>query len=146
MCILPPIRALLKIIWLIFFYKSCGGLVAKSCPTLVTPWTIAYQEAVSTGFPRQECWSGSHNLLKGIFPTHWLRPRLLHCRWILYWQPPGKPSTWLYIFVVILLCFLTIFWLMWACSHPDALIPEVISSSLFLCWAYIMAWYIVIEQ
>ena len=58
MCILPPIRALLKIIWLIFFYKSCGGLVAKSCPTLVTLWTVAHQIPLSMGFSRQEYWSG----------------------------------------------------------------------------------------
>ena len=31
-----------------------GGLVAKSCPTLATPWTVAYKAAVSMGFPSQE--------------------------------------------------------------------------------------------
>ena len=35
-----------------------GGLVAKSCPTLVTPWTIAHQAPLSMGFSRQEYWSG----------------------------------------------------------------------------------------
>ena len=35
---------------------SGGGLVAKSCPTLTTPWTIALQ-APSMGFSRQEYWS-----------------------------------------------------------------------------------------
>ena len=35
-----------------------GGLVAKSCLTLVTPWTIACQAPLSMGFPRQEYWSG----------------------------------------------------------------------------------------
>ena len=35
-----------------------GGLVAKSCPILVTPWTIACQGPLSTGFSRQEYWSG----------------------------------------------------------------------------------------
>ena len=25
---------------------------------LATPWTVAYQAPPSTGFPRQECWSG----------------------------------------------------------------------------------------
>ena len=33
-------------------------LVAKSCPTLETPWTIACQTPLSTGFSRQEYWSG----------------------------------------------------------------------------------------
>ena len=34
----------------------CGGLVTKSCPTLVTPWTR--QAPLSIGFSRQEYWSG----------------------------------------------------------------------------------------
>ena len=28
------------------------------CPTLSTPWTVAYQAPPSMGFSRQECWSG----------------------------------------------------------------------------------------
>ena len=35
-----------------------GGLVAKLCPTLMTPWTVAHQAPLSMGFSRQECWSG----------------------------------------------------------------------------------------
>ena len=37
-----------------------GGdsLVAKSCPTVATPWTVARQAPLSMGFSRQECWSG----------------------------------------------------------------------------------------
>ena len=35
-----------------------GGLVAKSCLTLATPWTIACQAPLSMGFSRQEHWSG----------------------------------------------------------------------------------------
>ena len=35
-----------------------GGLVTKSCLTLVTPWTIAHQAPLSIGFSRQEYWSG----------------------------------------------------------------------------------------
>ena len=30
----------------------------KSCPTLATPWTAAHQAPQSTGFFRQEYWSG----------------------------------------------------------------------------------------
>ena len=33
-------------------------LVAKSCPTLRIPWTIAHQAPLSMGFSRQEYWSG----------------------------------------------------------------------------------------
>ena len=32
--------------------------VAQSCPTLATPWTEAHQAPLSTGFSRQEYWSG----------------------------------------------------------------------------------------
>ena len=35
-----------------------GGLVAKSCPTLATPWTGAHQAPLSMRFSRQENWSG----------------------------------------------------------------------------------------
>ena len=34
------------------------GLVAKSCPTLATPWTVAHQAPLSMGFFRKEYWSG----------------------------------------------------------------------------------------
>ena len=32
-----------------------------------------------------------HSLLQGIFPSQGLNPGLLHCRQILYCEPPGKP-------------------------------------------------------
>ena len=35
-----------------------GGLVAKLCPTLATPWTVACQAPLSMGFFRQEYWNG----------------------------------------------------------------------------------------
>ena len=35
-----------------------GGLVAKSYPTLATPWTVARQAPLSMGFSWQESWSG----------------------------------------------------------------------------------------
>ena len=36
-----------------------GGLAAKSCQSLTTPWTVALcnQSPLSMGFPRQEYWS-----------------------------------------------------------------------------------------
>ena len=37
----------------------CGGLVTKSSPTLVTPWTVACQAPLSMGFSRQEYWTES---------------------------------------------------------------------------------------
>ena len=35
-----------------------GGLVAKSCPILAAPWTVACQAPPSMGFSRQEYWNG----------------------------------------------------------------------------------------
>ena len=36
------------------FDPGGGGLVAKLCPTLVTPWTVACQAPLSMGFSTQE--------------------------------------------------------------------------------------------
>ena len=33
-------------------------LVAQSCQLFVTPWTVACQVPLSTGFSKQEYWSG----------------------------------------------------------------------------------------
>ena len=52
-------RTLLRIFASVFISDGGGGgLVAKSWPTLVTPWTVAHQAPLSMGFPRQEYWSG----------------------------------------------------------------------------------------
>ena len=39
-------------------YAGGGGLLAKSCPTLAIPSTVASQAPLSMRFPRQEQWSG----------------------------------------------------------------------------------------
>ena len=57
-----------------------GGLVAKSCPTLATPWTIVLQVPLNVGFSRQEY---CHFLLQGIFPTQGSKLHLLH---LLHWR------------------------------------------------------------
>ena len=51
-----------------------GGLVAQSCPTLATPWTVARQAALSMGLPRGAFWSG------WPFPHPQDEPRLLRCQ------------------------------------------------------------------
>ena len=61
-----------------------GGLVSKSCQTLVNPWTVACQALLSMGLLRQEYWSGCHFLLQGILLTQESNPGLLHCRQIIY--------------------------------------------------------------
>ena len=72
--------------------KGGGGLVTKSCPTLATPWTVAHQASLSTGFPRQEYWSGlsfpppgdlSNPAIEPMSPS--LADRFLTA------EPPGKP-------------------------------------------------------
>ena len=52
-----------------------GDLVATSCPTLVTPWTIACQAPLPMGFSRQECWSGLPFPSPGDHPNPRIEPR-----------------------------------------------------------------------
>ena len=52
-----------------------GGLVAKSCPTLVTPWTVACHASLSMGFSRQEHWSGLPFPSPGVLPDPGMKPR-----------------------------------------------------------------------
>ena len=51
------------------------GLVAKLCPTLATPGTVASQAPLSMGFSRQEYWSGLPFPSPGDFPNPGLEPR-----------------------------------------------------------------------
>ena len=52
----------------------CIVLVAKSCPTLVTLWTVASQAPLSMGFPRQEYWSGLPFPSPGHLPDPRIKP------------------------------------------------------------------------
>ena len=52
-----------------------GGLVAKSCPTLATPWTVACQAPLSMRFSRQEYWSGLPFPSPGGLPDPGIEPR-----------------------------------------------------------------------
>ena len=78
-----------------------GGLVAKSCTTLGTPWTVVNQDHLSMGFSSPEYWSALP------FPSPWVfltrestqesNPGLLHCRRTYYsliflWSPANKPQ------------------------------------------------------
>ena len=49
-------------------------LVAKSCPTLVTPWIVAIQAPLFLGFPRQEYWSGVPFPTPGDLPYPGMEP------------------------------------------------------------------------
>jgi len=48
---------------------GAGGVVAKSCPTLATPWTVAYKAPLSTGV-LQATGVGCHFLLQGTWQYH----------------------------------------------------------------------------
>ena len=52
-----------------------GGLVAKLCPSLTTPWTVACQAPLSIGFSRQEYWSGLPIPSPGDLPDSGIKPR-----------------------------------------------------------------------
>ena len=61
-----------------------GGLVAKSCLTLATLWTVACQAPLLWNSPGKNTGVGFHFLLQGISPTQGLNLSLLHHRQILY--------------------------------------------------------------
>ena len=64
-------------------------LVAQSCPTLVTPWTVA---PLSVGFSRKENWSGLLHPSAGDLPDPGIKtqsPALQADS--LVSEPPGKP-------------------------------------------------------
>ena len=55
-------------------WSGGGGLVAKLCPTLVTPWTVACLAPLSMGFLRQEYWSGLPFPSPGDLPDPGIKP------------------------------------------------------------------------
>ena len=65
---------LLQNIELVFLSTVGGGIVTKSCPTLVTPWTVAHQVSLSMEFPRQEYWSGLPFPSTGDLPDPGIEP------------------------------------------------------------------------
>ena len=80
----------------------CGGLVAKSCPTVCILWPIACQTPLSIGFSRQEYWSGlpfstardlSNSWIEATSPVspHWQAGRFLTT------ESPPKPQLYIYV-------------------------------------------------
>ena len=51
-----------------------GGLVAKLCPTLAIPWTVAHEASLSVEFPQQENCSGLPFPSPGDLPDPWIEP------------------------------------------------------------------------
>ena len=71
-----------------------GGLVAKSCLSLATPWTVACQAPLSMRFSRQESWNGLPFPSPGDLPDPGIEPRFPALRAdALTSEPPGKPFT-----------------------------------------------------
>ena len=70
-----------------------GGLVAKLCPTLGAPWTVAHQAPLSMGFSRPEYWSGLPRPSPGGLPNSGIElgSPALQANSLLI-EPPGKPS------------------------------------------------------
>ena len=72
-------------------------LIAQTCPTLATLWTIVHQASLSMGFSRQEYWSGLPSPSPVDLPNPGIKPR---CPALqadsLPSKPPGKPL-WIYI-------------------------------------------------
>ena len=61
-------------------------LVTHSCVRLFEAlWTVAHRAPLSTGFFRQEYWSGLPFPSPENLPDLGLNLYLLHCMWILYW-------------------------------------------------------------
>ena len=69
-----------------------GFVVAKLCPALATPWTVAHQAPLSMEFSRQEYWSGLPFPSPGYLPDPGieLRSSALQADSLLS-DPPRKP-------------------------------------------------------
>ena len=68
-----------------------GGLVAKSCPILATPRTVACQAPLSMTFSRQEYWSGLPFPSPGDLPDPGIEPQSPTLKAdALQSEPPGQ--------------------------------------------------------
>ena len=75
-------------------YKRKGRvrmLIAQSCLTFVTPWTVARQAPLSMGYPRQEYWSGLPFPSPEGLPDPGTEPRSALQADSSPSKPPGKP-------------------------------------------------------
>ena len=76
----------------------------------VTPWTVAHQAPLSTGFSRQEYWNGLNALLQGNLPDPGIEPGspALTGRFFTIWatggaQPLGKYSDYSVVLITTIL-------------------------------------------
>ena len=79
-------------------FLPAGSLVAKSCPTLATPWIEEPGRLHSVGFSRQEYWSGLPCPSPGDLSNSGIEPGFLHHRQILYQLSYKGSPKFLFIF------------------------------------------------
>ena len=70
--------------WKLFLSWTLYVLAISHVQLFVTPWTVGFQAPLSTGFSRQEYWSGLSCPSPGDLPNPGSSLGLVHCRWILY--------------------------------------------------------------
>ena len=71
-----------------------GEFQTQRSLTGYSPWTIACKSPLSMGLSQQEYWSGLTFPPPGDLPDPGIEPTspaILHCQWVLYYEPPGKP-------------------------------------------------------
>ena len=72
----------------------CCCLVTQACLILVTPWTVACQDPLSMGFPRQEYWSGLPFSSPKDLPDLGIQPASpVFTGGFFTTETPGKPSS-----------------------------------------------------
>ena len=81
-----PVKSTLAPRPILFLSVVACGLVAKSCLTLATPWTVTYRLFCPRDFPDKNTGVSCHFLLQGIFRTQesCATCGLLPCRQTLY--------------------------------------------------------------
>ena len=92
----------------IYIYGG-SGLVAKSCPIFVTPWTVAHQASLTLGFPKREYWRGLPFPPPGDLPSPGIESGspTLQVDFVLLTELPKKPmylSVYLCIYLSIYIC------------------------------------------
>ena len=77
-------------------HSGSGGVVTKSYLTLATQWTVATQVPLSTGFSRQEYWSGLPFTSSGDLPNPGTKPTTpaLAGRFFTTELPGKNPGPW----------------------------------------------------
>ena len=105
----------------------------------VTPWTVARQPPPSMDSPGKNTGVGSHFLLQGIFLTQGSNLGLLHCKQMLYREPPGKSCVCVYIHEILCVCVCVC---VCVCIHTR--FPVCMCACMLSCfscvWLFVTLW------